>query len=305
MRKLYLVVASCAALVAFMGFSATASADIVDPDCDLGHSHGSNDGPYTNDFALNGFEITTTNNVAYQVAGLTGGGVPCGTSLEANFLNCGDGGLGQPTLNDNAVIDVPPGVVVNNTDTYIADGAYTGDALVNVASCIAGWLAEIHVNISTTLRADPISQCVRENNNMVGGPLPGTIVACHRADDDLGFLGHAWSWSIVDGQGNHKTVIGPFAALAGSAGITNIHNFTLCPYAGSVGGNSCGGSGDPTQGLQKNGDPVGHSLFAKKPPPCWDGNGVYTAKITRRNGDVTAPVSTCVPWQQLNTGSAH
>ncbi len=292
LNKLSVVVASCAVLVAFMGFSASASADIVDPDCDGAQ--------YSNDFALNGFEISTTNNVANNVAGLTGAGVACGTDMEANFLDCGENGLGYPTLNDNAVIDVPPGVVVNNTDTYIADGAYTGDAQVNVASCLAGWLAEIHVNIALTLRADPISQCVRENNNMVGGPVPGTIVACHRVDDDLGFLAHTWSWSIDDGQGNYKTVIGPLNFIAGSAGITNIHNLTICAYAGSVGGNSCGGSSDPTKWLQKNGDPVGPSLFAKEPPPCWNGNGTYTAKITRKNGDVTAPVSTCVEWYQVS-----
>lgn len=295
MRKLYLVIASCVALVAFMGFSATAPANIVDPDCD--------GDPYGNTFALNGFNISTTNNIAYEVAGLTGGGVACGTDMEANFLNCGDGGLGYPTLNDNAVVEAPPGVAINNTDTYIADGAYTGNALVNVASCLPSWLAHMELNVPATVRADPISECVRENNNMVGGPLPGTIVACHRADDDSGVLGHNWNWVIDDGQGNYSTVIGPFDALAGSAGITNIKSFTFCAYAGSVGGNSCGGSGDPTQGLQKNGDPsVVATVFAKKPPACANGNGIYTAKVTRKNGDVTAPASKCVEWRLPNTG---
>ncbi len=288
MRKLYLVVASCAALVAFMGFSASASADIVDPDCD--------GDPYSNDFALNGFEISTTNNVANNVAGLTGAGVLCGTDLEANFLDCGDNGLGYLTLNDHVVIESPPGVVINNTDTYIADGAYTGDALLNVAWCWATWNAQILLNFQVEVRADPISECVRENDNMVGGPLPGTIIACHRTDDEFGGLFVAWNWSIVDGQGNYKTVFGPVDAFVGSSGLTNIHNFTLCAYAGSVGGNSCGGSGDPTQGLQKNGDPVGPSLFAKKPRPCWNGNGIYTATVTRKSGEETAPVSTCVEW---------
>ncbi len=109
MRKFYLAIASCVALVAFMGFSATAySANIVDPDCD-----GT---PNNNDFVVNNFGIVTANSdVAGEVSGMTGSGAACGTVLQDNFLDCGSSPYGHETLNDYALVKSPPGVEVNST----------------------------------------------------------------------------------------------------------------------------------------------------------------------------------------------
>ncbi len=79
MRKIYLAVASCIALVAFMGFSATALA-VPDPSCD--------GDPYNNDAVVHDFAITMTDsNVAGEVSGLSGSGLACGAdSYQHEFV---------------------------------------------------------------------------------------------------------------------------------------------------------------------------------------------------------------------------
>ena len=75
MRKFFLALASCIALVAFIGFSATAMAIAIGPDCD--------GDPYNNDFAVHDFTLVTPDSdVEHTVSGAAGEGVACGTEID-------------------------------------------------------------------------------------------------------------------------------------------------------------------------------------------------------------------------------
>ncbi len=304
MRKLYLLVASCVAVVAFMGFSATGFANhIQEPAC-----AGNN-----NAFEVLDFSIDTENNVVGAVSGLTGQGIACGTALDdllenANPLGphwlhgCGANGQtpleGVESLNDRALIGVPPGVEINPSDNLNTGdgnqgdfGDYVGNASINIASCF--------------LRSVSTQQAVlyAETNNG-DDDCPDSAIACYYGVSPLGYN---YSWVEIVGKGpRYQMTIGPFHALADESGLTRIHNFTLCGYAGS---SSCGNGMDLSKWMQKNGDGIvsnsGHSLWTRGGIDGWiprcnagiEGNrGVYTVRVTNKANQTTAPVSSCVRW---------
>ncbi len=267
MRKLYLSVASCVALVAFMGFSVSALA-APDPSCD-----GT---PYNNDPAVHDFTITMTDsNVSGEVSGLSGSGLACG----ADTQNSG-------SYYDHADIGTPPGVVINNT-SGMANGRFVGTALVNVM--VADIFGGVYEDVHSELSIAPIAECAAENP--VGGDIPGTIIACYRGDNPVGYN---YNWGTVDNDGKSWLTIGPFHSFV-TSGLTHIKEFNLCGYVGASGGSSCGTSSDPF--LQKNGDASQGGLVSiRKPggiksappigvryrPDCFKGTGTYSVTATKK-----------------------
>ena len=300
MRKLTLFIATCTALVAFGSLSAPAFADhLIERDCD--------GDPYSNNFAVNGFGFTFTDNRELKVAGLNGSGVSCGTIMHNSFSDCGPSGQNPPqgleSLADSAAIESPPRVSVNPSFT-MANGSFVGFARINVAACIPFYLAYINEGpdddgdgvgdgVGVAVRVDDIDECRRENNDLVGGPTPGVVLACYRADDVTSAisLGHGWIWATLSTTtGRWTQTIGPFHAAA-PAGITKIHSFMLCDYAGSTDPSTrdCGDSSQPM--VQMNG--------VASAPDCNEGQGpegIYTVVVTNKRGERTDPATTCAVW---------
>ncbi len=294
MRKLFLALASCAALVAFMGFSATASANhIVEADCDL---EVGGDGPYNNDFAVHDFEITFPDSmVEHEVSGLIGRGVMCGSAVDSmlgpdwNFDNCGDPGSNPPVgvesfLNE-VEVTVPPGVIMN-AEGFGVPGAYLGDANANAISCT---LREVLPNQAVTTTAK-----VNETNPADDCPDDPSVITCMLGNSALGY---AYMWHTVTGQDSqgrdlYTLTIGPFHSLVGDAGLTKLNFFTFCAYAGVVGGNECGtADSNPDGWLQINGDAAA--------PDCNGGagpEGIYTARAKNNLGDWTEGLDWCAAW---------
>ncbi len=276
-RKIYLAVASCVALVAFMGFSSTAFADHVrDPDC----------AATGNAFALTGFSVDTPDShVASEVSGVTGTGLACGTAIHGNPANPFDPPMGEETLNDRADIQNPPGVAVNAApSTDLPDGSYIGSAVVDAATWVFFLGGAVFLDNSAVIMRvddDPAADC------------PAGSLACYRGNTETG---HSWVWVEEDASGRTTLTIGPFYNdITGSpAGLTQIDDFRLCAYAGAVGGNSCGDGSDSSKWLQKNG--AASVGVPPGSPRCNQGRGVYTVTVTNKAGDTTDPVSSCVPW---------
>ncbi len=287
MRKFYLVIASCVALVAFMGFSANAFA-LTDPDCD--------GDPYDNTLLVHDFSIEMIDSyVAGEPSGLGGSGLACRTDISF-------GGGGAETIFDHADISNPDGVKVGHT-SVMANTRFVGTARLNVAGY--GLFGEAHIfgvgaddldgppeGISSILSIDSIANCDAETP--VGGDVPGTIIACYKGTNPLGFN---YSW-IIENQGRTNLTIGPFHPLGGVAGMTRIHEFNLCAYVGAPGGSTfpddCGTSSDPF--LQKNGI---------RRDPCYPSAGIYGVTATTRGGEITPRVTTRVNWRRGTSTSSE
>ena len=297
MRKLYLLVASTVALVAFMGFSATAFATAVDPSCDLGHDHGDADGPYNNDAAVHGFTLETTNNISGAVSGITGSGLACGTEIGGNLFPIG-GHTGEGTLNDNVDIVAPRGVKVNPT-ADMEVGSYVGGAIILSAT----WMPVVHAAIIPTLidfsvapigTSDQPQTCAWEAARAVGGLEPGEIVACYRGttDPDEIIQGQNFNWQTLGPDGRYTLTIGRFyneviphnpGEEFVVAGLTDIRELMLCDRVGApIGpgtGGECGSGTDPW--VQKNGS-------------C--GLAAYKVTVTNKAGEETEPVYAQINW---------
>ncbi len=309
MRKIYLALVSCVALVAFMGFGGSAFA-VVDPSCD--------GDPYNNDFAVHDFTLDTPDShVAGDVSGVSGSGLACGTEISGTWL----APVGAGTLNDNADILAAPGVKVNPTAGMPVD-SYAGAAVINSASWapIFGALIIPDVHSDLTVApigtADQVETCAYEAAQAVGGPEPGEIVACYRGTTDPTALvkGHNFSWQTLAPDGRYTLTIGRFyndllahpAGIEGvKAGLTHIKEFTLCnnigaPITPGIGG-QCGTSSDPW--IQKNGimsTPINKSPLQYCPRDA----GLYTVTVTNKAGETTGPVSSRVIWTRGSTGSS-
>lgn len=266
MRKASFFATSCIAVVAFLGLSSQAMA-LTDPDCD-----GT---PYDNTPAIHEFTLATPDSpFHFEVSGLTGGALVCGSDIKSL-------GRGSETLYDHADLAAPPGVVYNDT-SGIATGSYTGSATVSVLYHLFGF-PNYDSGVNSTLRVDPITNCA--NEPVVGGHIAGTIVACTKGEN---ILGHNWNWTTLDNFGKYWITIGPQHGIGNitNPGLTRV-SLSLCGYAGSPSGSSCGSNSEPF--LQKNGE-------GEWSGACEGGNGIYTATATRKDGVVTPAVTTCVPW---------
>lgn len=259
-------VMSCMALVAFFGISASAFA-LVDPACD--------GEPYNNDPAIHEFSIGTPDSpYAHDESKMTANAVICGTELTPGFG-------GESSRYETASVSLAPGVEITNT-ANIPVGSYTGKAFVNLLYHGPIGTPYFAPNVPSTLRVDrpgPLTDC------------PADAVACHRGSN---FLGHNWSWTTVDQDGNYKITIGKTYGLAGIApGITYI-NLEMCKNFGQVNGSTCGSSSNPV--IQYNGDPSALNCPGRGTGVVKSRNGIYTARAKQYGGTKTRLAMTCVPW---------
>ncbi len=303
MRKLYLLVASCVALVAFMGFSATALANhVFDSDCAADPDA----------FEVTKFTIGTPDSkVEHKVSGIVGTGLTCGSRIHG--LGLGDF-QGVETLNDLAIIQNPPGVENNAAPSAdLPKGSYVGEAQVDALTWIFVVGGALPVSDSVlTLRVDDRDDPITPPGGTWGSPdCPADAITCYRGKSDTG---HGWTW-VEDNPGGSTTLtIGRFYndVTGEPAGLTEIDNFSLCGYAGDVGGISCGDGSDSSKWLQKNGD---DSVFQRPPVPtnghneypdnisiyCRGGLGMYTVTVKNRAGATTDPATSCVRWRRSSS----
>ena len=322
MRMHYLAAASCMALVVFMGFSTSALANhVFDSDCAADPDA----------FEVTNFTINTPDsNVAYQVSGVTGTGLACGSRIHGNLINPLDPAEGEMTLNDRAVIQNAPGVEVNQAPSAdLPRGSYVGEARVDALTWIFffGGATRV-VNVEFTLRVDDRDDPITPPGGTWGTPdCPADSIACYRHKSDIT---HGWVWVVEDADGSTTMTLGRFYNdITGEpAGITEINAFFLCGYAGNTTENGCGDGSDPSKWLQKNGGLSDQHLtgadsdqgsrltesiliprksIPSTPPvlvgPCSEGTGTYTVTVTNRAGETTDPVSTCVEWTTFRVPS--
>lgn len=283
MRKASILAASCIAVVAYLGLSAQAFA-VHDPACD----------PYNNQFGIQELTIATPNmKMQNNVSGITGNGLACGTEIYNNPFLRSCSSKGDDSEFVRAEIKNPPGVVTNptNDNPNFADGDYVGSANVNVVSWLSppcGFDALFYPNQDATVRIDKDA----------GTDCEPAAIACYRGDSYGIPKGHGWQWVKHDAiTGINTLYIGEFhnATTNSDTGITYLHPFTLCAYAGDS-GNTCGDSENvnPDKWVQTTGD---HSY-----PNCSNGNGIYSARAKTRGpgtGVWTDEKTACVSWLQF------
>ncbi len=268
MRKLYLVVASCAALAAFMGFSSNAfAAEVHDPGCN----------PYGNQVGMYEFSVDTPGtHMGREVSNIIGSARACGSSLQTDIfgITCVSG---YGTLYNHADVTVPGSARIADNSTVAVD-SYAGSASVNVMADlgIAGCLQSSGIDSVVTVK--PISDCEWQRTNRIVGATPqGPIVSCLRGDSALGYN---YSWSTLT-NGDKALTIGPMRndTFNVNPGLTYV-DLDLCDYYGNPGGGVCGSAVEGDQWQQKNG--------------CL--TGTYTATATMNNGTVTPVVQDTIQW---------
>ena len=290
MRKLFLALISCAALVAFMSLSATAFAnhkETSDPACLQ---------EYGNQFGIYDFNVATPDSEWEHVnSGVTGNGIACGTVIDG--IHEGDvpweDWPGAESQFVRADIENPHGVAVEPT-AGMEQGAYVGNGVVGVLT----WLGP---NIPLSLAAAPFNMTV---DNSEGTDCPADAIACYRGDVEHPILqGHSWVWVTRWESGSCNNPINPYACWPRTkltigefyndltftpSGLTNIQEFNLCARAGAVGSTDCGeGIGAPA--VQFNGD-------ASVYPADWGwrifddfhkDRGIYKVTAATRDGRTT------------------
>ncbi len=308
------------ALVVFMGFSANAIADhVFDSDCAAD----------PNTLEVTNFTINTPDShTAYQVSGVTGSVLVCGSRIHGTGI-FGDY-PGVTSLIDHIDIQNAPGVEVNQAPSAdLPRGSYVGEARVDALT----WIfflggAQAISNAEFTLRVDDRDDPITPPGGTWGTPdCPADSIACYRHKSDMT---HGWVWVVEGADGSTTLTIGRFYTdITGEpAGLTEIDILSLCGYAGDVGGILCGDGSDPSKWLQKNGGLSDQHLtgadsdqgsrltesiliprksIPSTPPvlvgPCSEGTGTYTVTVTNRAGETTDPVSTCVEWTTFRVPS--
>ncbi len=268
LNKLGGVVASCAVLVAFTGFSANAFAyEVHDPACD----------EWENEVGLFDFSIDTAgSHKAYAVSNVVGSFYACGSSLQTDFL--GETCIsGYPTLYNHADITVPRSAKIADSDPVAID-SLAGWATVNVLVDLSLFGCNLWSNVSMIMTVQPKSECESQRTNRIVGPTPqGPIVSCLRNDSAI-FYGYSWS-TLTNGK--LALTIGPMRndTFSVDLGITFV-DFDLCDYYGNPGGQVCGSEGAGDQWQQRNGCDL----------------GTYTATATMYNETVTPMVQDTVQW---------
>ena len=269
MRKLYLAIASCVALVAIMGFSASApAADIHDPMCDK----------WGNQVGTFGFNIATTNTIApYQVSAVAVDTYACGSNLETNVF--GQVIDGADTLYNHLDIGMPRRAQVADSDLAGGVGAHAGKAIANFVYVASGF-GFFGQFLGSDLITDDRAECERERTSEIVGSTPrGQIVSCLKSEHSVGA---SWIWFVREQKtGKLSMTIGPTHGGRGvEAGPTRVQ-FNLCGYYGAVGGNTCGSEGDQWQ--LRNG--------------C--GRGTYRITATMEDGTETLESQDSIYWANL------
>lgn len=279
MRKLGLCLFSCMALVAFMGLSAPALADhVYDPDCEQ----------YNHEVAIFDFAVTTPDsNFGDEVSGITGSGLVCGSRIHNGWPW---EHIGAETLYERADVVNPPGVQVHEAPSDdLPDDSYAGSANVDILSWASGTYPLFVPDQDAAMEVDTPG---------AGTDCPTGARACYKGVTSGLVSGHNWNWVTQNQQGRYTLTIGPFYndTTGEPAGLTEINSFSLCGYAGAVGGNSCGDGSDPSKWMQKNGSRSVVSPIGPGSPACGNGNGIYTVTATNYAGQTTPAATACVPW---------
>ena len=269
MRKLYLVVASCVALVAFTGFSASALAEpIHDPGCD----------EWGNKVGLFDFEIDSPqNHEAGKVSNLTASAYACGSDIDTF-------GRGAETLYNHFDIIVPKGVKVADSDS-VPVGSYVGSATVNILYHVFG--PQFDEDVPIVMRTYDKAKCEQERREEIDGETPeGTIVGCVQGRNALG---GNWNWTVRnDDTGRLSYTIGPMHDILGlgiDPGLTHI-DVNWCARFGPTDEAACGSGRD--QWIQKNGKPS-ETKSCKK-------NGKFTISGYMRNGTYSTGDPGFIVW---------
>lgn len=279
MRKLYLSVVSCVALVAFMGLSATAYG-LSDPRCTA-------DG---NPTEILDFQITSPESQkAYDNSNIVGSAYACGSNI-GWFSGAG-------TLYNHADVGVPDSVQIADSD-LVPNGSRSASAFVNVLYHDPFGGAHFDAGVPSDVSTADKAECQNELDNEIVGSTPGNepgseIVTCLYGTNPAG---ENWSWAVRDADGKLWLTIGPMHGPFGiEPGLTYV-NLDLCAYYGAVGSLECGtdnnepvGEIGPDQWQQKNGCTGVKS----------DGTlsqTTYTVTATKENGTETPVAETSVSW---------
>lgn len=262
MSELKLLLAGACALAAFLAVGGSASAMTSRP-CD--------GDPYDNTPLIHDFYPDTPDTYRqHEVSEVLIGATLCGTDIE---FPC----AGSETFYDHATIGLPPGVEIG--DTAGQEGRLAGFSAPDYLyfrtdNCEP----ERYPGDYSEPSGDSKSICASENENLVGGPVPGEVVACYRSDAPLG---DGWIWATRETDGSQWLTFGPVHPIAGyEVGVTKLR-MRFCDYFSLY----CEYNGDF---VMKNGDA---SILG-----CAGGKGLYTITATRRDGFVTPPASHCVEW---------
>ena len=304
MRKLFLALTSCIALVAFMGFSATALANHVegelhDPFCAGTYEPGGFGGGPTGwdyGFSVVDFQIDSPDSyVEDEASRIVGSGHVCGSVI-------GDGGVGAETLANHADISVPNGVEISDS-ALVEEGSYAGTAKVNILMQAGeGQIASFVDDVDSVVRAAPKLECQYEIDNQLvadapdGRPHPeGSMVQCLRGSNPLGYN---YTWTTLDDTGQMAFTIGPMHndELGIDPGLTYL-NLTLCDFYGGPRSfdRTCGTEVNGDQWVQKNGRSP--DRYAETGCPADRDNGVYSITVTNEGSETTYPADTTpVPW---------
>lgn len=292
MRKLRFLtlLVTCTAVTTSVGFNGAASAQIIEPECQGRNNHAIYD--------LEIYNPVNQSSIEHEDAALSGSGVICGTVVEPGFWSCGD--TTPPTMNNRVVIKTPPGDSFNNTSA-MSVGNFVGRARVNIAVCAASisGLSDIYTvdPVKLTVDRPSISEC------------PESSVACYRASGNVNaggssIPGRGWIW-ITESGGRYTLTLGPFGPVEPqegvSAGLTRIHNFTLCRTVGTASDTTCINS--PSRPwIHNNGD-----QSTDPPPSCTNGpppptgpNGLYRAIAINNSGNQSSEATDCLEWDPGN-----
>ncbi len=290
MHKLYLGVASCAALVAFMGFSATAFG-VNDPRCEQAGNPTE---------ILDWSVATPDSNIEHQVSSLDLSAYACGSDIDIDFAGAG-------TLNNHIDIGVPDGVDIRDSGK-VPVGSWAAVATVSILYHDPYGEPHYVGGLPTQVVTDDKQRCRDELAYEIVGATPGNeegsvLLTCLKGTT---VAGGNWSWAVRDANGKLWLTVGPMHASYGvEPGLTYV-NMDLCGLYGAVGSTECGTTIGPNSVLyqQRNGD-AAYPLFSPN-ERCldsgpWTGKGIYTVTATMEGtgpegGTVTPVASSCMPW---------
>ncbi len=267
MRKFCLAIASCVALVAFMGLSGTAFG-LADPRCEA-------DGNPTEilDFSID----TPYTGLAYKVSSFEWGAYFCGSEIFDDF----DGA----TLYNHFDMRIPLGVDIADSGLvprYSDAGIGVMNALYEDYSL--AWFTE---NVDTYVMTDEKYVCRSELRNRIVGWTPGNepgseIVSCLMASN---YIGANMIWVVRDADGGLWLTFGPMYGYGEGTSFTYL-KLQFCAYYGdpSVVGVECGSEENGDQWQQRNGS------------SCWN-KQTYSVRATMENGTVTPWAYTKVRWR--------
>lgn len=204
---------------------------------------------------------------------------------------------------------MPPGVFIANT-LDLANGSLAGKLCGGALAYGFGYIGRIgalgegpcFVGLSVSVdNLTPNRECLEETR--------GPLVACFRAQF-WGGSGWMWVWRN-EASKRYVLTVGRLTGATGEAGFTRLEPVNgqdpfdppfQCAYLGRPASEVCGTPGaDPL--LFATGDPVRKRERRSCSAPggyTRNGAGTFWMQATRRDGQTTDWVSTCIPWRNLS-----